>query len=71
MAAGERGEGLDRAVEIRNQRVDRGAQLQHQRGVDDVLAGGAPMHVAGGRGIGLGHLGGECVDQRDGDIAER
>ena len=34
------------AVEVGEQRIDRGAQLEHQRGVDDVLAGRAPMHVA-------------------------
>ena len=46
-----------------------GAQFEHQRGVDDVLAGRAPMHVARGCRIGLGDLGGQRVDQRDGDVA--
>ena len=44
-------------------------QLEHQRGVDDVLAGRPPMHVARGRCIGLGDLGGERIDQRNGDVA--
>ena len=69
VAPGERGEGLDGAVEIGDERVDRGAQFEHQRGVDDVLAGRAPVHVARGLGIGLGDLGGERLDQRDRDVA--
>ena len=69
MAPGERGEPFDGAVEVGDQGIDRRAQLEHERGVDDVLAGRAPMHVARGRRIGLGDLGGERVDQRDGDIA--
>ena len=36
------------------QRVDGRAQHQHGRGVDHVLAGGAPMHIARGIGVGLG-----------------
>ncbi len=42
---------VDGAVEIGDQRVDDGAQLEHQRGVDDVLAGRAPVDVGGGIGI--------------------
>ena len=46
VAAGQRVEALDRHVEIEEQGVDRGAQLERQRGVDHVLAGRAPMHEA-------------------------
>ena len=38
----------DGAVKILHQGIDGRAQIEHQRGVDDVLAGGAPMHVTGG-----------------------
>ena len=69
VAPGERGEGLDGAVELGNQRVDRGAKFEHLGGVDDVLGGGAPVHIAGGCGIGLGDFGGERLDQRARDVA--
>ena len=42
----------------------RGAQFEHQRGVDHVLRARAPMHERGRVGVGLGDLGGERVDQR-------
>ena len=48
------GKAGDGAVEIGQQRIDRGAQGQHRRGIDHVLAGGAPMHIARGLGVGLG-----------------
>ena len=69
MTRGERGEPCDGAVEVGDQGIDRRAQLEHERAVDDVLAGGAPMDVARRCRIGLGDLGGERIDQRDGDIA--
>ena len=42
---------------------------EHGAGIDHVLAGGAPMHVACSLGIGLGDIGGERLDQRDGQVA--
>ena len=69
MAPGQRGEAVDGLVEIGDEGVDGRPELEHQRGVDDVLAGRAPMHVARGRCVGLGDLGGERLDQRNGDIA--
>ena len=56
-------------LSVGDQGIDRRAQLEHERGVDDVLAGRAPVHVARRARIGLGDLGGERIDQRDGDIA--
>ena len=67
--ASQRGERLGGAIEVLEQRVDRRAQLKHHRGVDDVLAGGAPMDVAGGLLAALADFGGQGVDQRDGEIA--
>ena len=54
MPAGEVGEAFDGGVEIGDQRVDAGAQFEHQRAVDQVLSGGAPVHVARRLGIDLG-----------------
>ncbi len=69
MAAGDRGEAVDGAVEVGDQRVDAGAQLEHQRAVDQVLGAGAPVHEAGGIGVGLGDLFGERRHQRRRDVA--
>ena len=69
MAAGDRREAVDGGVEVGDQRVDAGAQLEHQRAVDQVLCGGAPMHEAGGLGVALGHLLGERRDERAREVA--
>ena len=69
MAAGERGEAVDRAVEVGDQHVDAGPQFEHERAVDQILGAGAPVHVAGGFGVGLGDLAGERRHQRGRDIA--
>ena len=69
MAAGERREALDREIEIEHQRVDRGAQFKHQRGVDDILAGGAPMHETGRRRVAGGDRLRQRLDHGDGDVA--
>ena len=71
VASGERDEALDRDIEIGQQRVDRRAKLQHQRGVDDILAGGAPMHEAGGFAVARGDRLRERVDHGDGEVAGR
>jgi hypothetical protein len=63
------GKARDGAIEIRQQRVDGGAQGQHAGGIDHVLAGGAPMHMARGIRVGLGDLSGERLDQGDREIA--
>ena len=67
--AGKPGKARDGAVEVGQQRVDGGAQGQHCGGIDHVLAGGAPMHIARGIGVGLGDRGGQRLDQRDREIA--
>jgi hypothetical protein len=69
MAAGDGREAVDGAVEVGDQQVDAGAQFEHERAVDQVLPAGAPMHKAGGFGVGLGHLVGERRDQRARDVA--
>jgi hypothetical protein len=61
--------GGDRSVEIVQQRIYRRAQLEHQRRVDDILAGRAPMHITGSLRVGLFHFGGQRPDHRSGDIA--
>ena len=63
------GKARDRAASVGEQRVDAGAQAEHGAGVDDVLAGRAPMHIARGLGIRLGDVGRQRLDQRDGEIA--
>ena len=42
---------------------------EHGRAIDDVLAGGAPMHIARGFRRGLGNFCGERLHQRNGEIA--
>ena len=69
MFSREPGKARDGAVEIRQQRVDRGAQGQHGRGVDHVLAGGAPVHIARGVRVGLCDGSGKRLHQRDCEIA--
>ena len=67
MLAREVGEGVDDGVELLQQRRQRLAELQHHRGVDDVLAGGAPVDVARGLGVALGDLVGQRLDHRHGE----
>ena len=69
VASGERHVGGDRAIEVRDQRVDAGAQLQHRGGIDHVLLGRTEMDVAGGVRILLGDVGRQGFDQRREDIA--
>ena len=57
------------AVDVGQQRVDAGAQGQHGRGIDHVLAGRAPMHEAGGVLVGPGDLCRERLDERNSQIA--
>jgi hypothetical protein len=45
------------------------AQLQDEGGVDDVLAGGAPVDVAGGVGIRCGDVAREVAHERDRQVA--
>ena len=63
------GKARDGAVDVGEQRVDAGAQAEHGAGIDDVLAGRAPMHVARRLGIHLGDVGRQRLDQRDGEVA--
>ena len=57
------------ATDIGQQRIDAFAQGQHRSGVDHVLAGGAPMHIARGLNIGHGDIGGQRLDKGDREIA--
>ena len=45
------------AIDVAEQCFDRRTQGQHRGGIDDVLAGRAPMHIARGVGVGLGDVG--------------
>ena len=63
------GKARNGAVEVGHQRIDGRTQGQHGGGIDHVLAGGAPMHVARGFRVGLGDLGGQRLDKRDREIA--
>ncbi len=69
MLARQFGKARDGAAGIGEQRVDAGAQAEHGGGVDHVLAGRAPMHVARGVGIHLGDIGGQRLDEGDREIA--
>ena len=63
------GKACDGAIDVGEQRVDAGAQAEHGAGIDDVLAGRAPMHIARGFGIHLGDVGRQRLDERDGEVA--
>ena len=69
MAFGLRRKARNGAVEIGRERIDGGAQIEHERGVDDVLAGGAPVDVARRLLVDLVDLRGQSLDQRDRDVA--
>jgi len=69
LASCKRDKGFDGPIEVGGQCVDGGAQLQHQRGVDDVLSVGAPIEVACGLGVELGDLGGDHFEERRHQIA--
>ncbi|MGY4377538.1 hypothetical protein ACVWZ3_005177 [Bradyrhizobium sp. i1.3.6] len=69
MAPCQGGKALDGAAEIGIERIDAGAKREHGRGVDDVLARRAPMHVARGLRIGLADIGRERLDQGNREIA--
>ena len=45
------------------------AQAEHGGGIDRVLAGGTPVHIARGIGVSPGDAGGECLDEGDGEVA--
>ena len=49
--------------------VDGGAQAEHGRGIDHVLAGGAPVHKIGGVFVLSSYQFAKLVDQMDGQIA--
>jgi hypothetical protein len=66
---GERRECRDGTIELGDEVVDHRAQFEDERGIDDVLAGGAPMDITGGLGILLRHFGGQCLYERDREIA--
>ena len=55
-----------RSASIERERI---AQLQHEPGVDDVLAGRAPVHVAARLGVGGGDAARQRGDQRNREVA--
>jgi hypothetical protein len=63
------GRGLRRAGEVTQDLGHRGAELQHEPGVEDVLAGRAPVHVARRVRIRGRHPRREMADEGDGDVA--
>ena len=63
------GESCNRAVKIRDQGVDGGAQAQHRGGVDHILAGRAPVHVTCGGRVHTGDLRSQHFHQRNRQIA--
>jgi hypothetical protein len=67
--SGKRGEGPDRDIEIEQQDVDGRTQVERQSGVDDVLAGRAPIDETGRCLAPPGQVQRYGVDKRAGDIA--
>ena len=63
------GKARDGAVDVGEQRVDAGAKPEHGAGIDDVLAGRAPMDITRRLGIRLGDIGRQRLDERDGEVA--
>ena len=63
------GKAGDGAIDVAKQCVDRRTQGQHRGGIDDVLAGRAPMHIARGVGVGPRDIGCQRLDERDREIA--
>ena len=69
MTLRQRSKRVRQSQQIRFDQVRRLPPLQHQTGIDDVLAGGAPMHVARGVFIMLRDSGSQLLDQRDRQVA--
>jgi hypothetical protein len=67
--ARQRGKAIDRAIDVGEQHIDTGAQAEHGAGIDHVLAGRAPMHIARRLGVRLGDVGGQRLDEGDGEVA--
>ena len=59
----------DGAVDVAKQGIDARAQAQHPCGIDHVLAGRAPMHIARGLRVGFRDMGGQRFDQGNGEVA--
>ncbi|OIQ74173.1 hypothetical protein GALL_441770 [mine drainage metagenome] len=57
------------AVDIREQHVDARAKGEHGSGVDHVLAGGAPVHIARRVRISLGDVRGQRLDEGNCEVA--
>ena len=66
---GQRGGGIARAPEGCEHDRERVAQLEHPPAVDDILARGAPMHVARGIRIDARNVLRELPHERDREIA--
>ena len=69
MRIGERGQPVAGLRKLRLQRGTGRSDLQGQCGIQHVLAGGAPVHPAGCRGIIAGHRLRERLDEGDGEGA--
>jgi hypothetical protein len=69
MRGSQLGQGRDNCFELSVKRAGCGTQLQHQAGVEGVLAGGAIVDVTRRVGRSASDAGGELFDERDGEIA--
>ncbi|MNX75876.1 hypothetical protein D3C86_1073650 [compost metagenome] len=69
VSGGQRRAGIAQAQQVGVDGVQGVRQLQHGAGIDDVLAGGAPMDVAASLGIAPRHGGGQLLHERDGEVA--
>jgi hypothetical protein len=58
-----------RATGVGEQCIDARAQAEHRAGIDHVLAGRAPMHIARGVGIRFGDLRSQRLDEGNREIA--
>src|SRR6267154_950820 len=62
---GDGGQGIAERIEVGENHRGCGTELEDERGVDGVLAGGAPVDEAGGAGVLPGDELGELFDERD------
>jgi hypothetical protein len=62
VAPGERKKSLNGAIEVDQQDVEGGPEIEHKRAVDEVLVHSAPVDIARGSWIGFGNLRPQCLD---------
>ena len=63
------GKSRSSAADVLKQHLQAFAQGEHRGSIDDILAGCAPMHIARGLSIGPCDVRGQCLDERNGEIA--